>query len=158
MTRFVLYATVLACAYTMAAAAVATTTAPDNNNNNNGTANETDAVVYEIAELAFNRLMSHNCFEVYDRVKCTQLSDMSRKDVRVYFGGLLADNDTVVAVMPDGDAQLSGRPHDAFLVLDPFPSYKFGHPVFMFYVDVRTTVWKCEDTEGIYTSTYTRTR
>lgn len=109
-------------------------------------------VVYELADLAFTRLVSHNCYEAYDPVKCHELSDMSPKDVRLYFGGLLPRNETVVAVLLDSDAQLTGKPHDAFLVLDPFPAYKFGHPVFMFYVDMGLTVWKCEDTEGIYTA------
>lgn len=108
-------------------------------------------VAYELADVAFTRLVAHNCYEAYDPEKCNELSDTSAKDVRLYFGGLLADNDTVVAVLPDNDAQLTGKPHDAFLVLDPFPAYKFGHPMFMFYVDLNTTVWKCEDTEGIYT-------
>lgn len=111
-------------------------------------------VVYELADLAFTRLVAHNCYEAYDPVKCHELSDMSAKDVRLYFGGLLPRNETVVAVLLDSDAQLTGKPHDAFLVLDPFPAYKFGHPVFMFYVDVGVTVWKCEDTEGIYTGTH----
>lgn len=111
-------------------------------------------VVYELADLAFTRLVAHNCYEAYDPVKCHELSDMSAKDVRLYFGGLLPRNETVVAVLLDSDAQLTGKPHDAFLVLDPFPAYKFGHPVFMFYVDIGLTVWKCEDTEGIYTSAY----
>lgn len=111
-----------------------------------------DNAVYELADLAFGRLVAHNCYEAYDREQCNELSDMSAKDVRLYFGGLMA-NDTVVAVMPDNDAQLTGRPHDAFLVLDPFPAYKFGHPMFMFYVDLNVSVWKCEDTEGIYTGT-----
>lgn len=110
----------------------------------------TDAV-YELADLAFTRLVAHNCYELYDPEKCNELSDMSAKDVRLYFGGALADNDTVVAVLPDNDAQLTGKPHDAFFVLDPFPAYKFGHPMFMFYVDIGVTVWKCEETEGIYT-------
>jgi len=112
-------------------------------------------VVYELADLAFTRLVAHNCYEAYDPVKCHELSDMSAKDVRLYFGGLLPRNETVVAVLLDSDAQLTGKPHDAFLVLDPFPAYKFGHPVFMFYVDVGVTVWKCEDTEGIYTGAHT---
>lgn len=108
-------------------------------------------VVYELADLAFTRLVAHNCYEAYDPEKCHELSDMSAKDVRLYFGGLLPRNETVVAVLLDSDAQLTSKPHDAFLVLDPFPAYKFGHPVFMFYVDFNLTVWKCEDTEGIYT-------
>lgn len=112
-----------------------------------------DDVVYELADLAFNRLVSHNCYETYDQQKCSTLSDMSAKDVRLYFGGLLANNDTVMAVLPDNEAQLN-RPHDAFLVLDPFPAYKFGHPMFMFYADFNHTVWTCENTEGIYTSQY----
>lgn len=111
-------------------------------------------VVYELADLAFTRLVAHNCYEAYDPVKCHELSDMSAKDVRLYFGGLLPRNETVVAVLLDSDAQLTGKPHDAFLVLDPFPAYKFGHPVFMFYVDIGVTVWKCEDTEGIYTGSH----
>ncbi|VVC26738.1 Hypothetical protein CINCED_3A000879 [Cinara cedri] len=109
-------------------------------------------VVYELADLAFTRLVAHNCYEAYDPEKCNELSDTSAKDVRLYFGGLLANNDTVVAVLPDNDALMVGKPHDAFLVLDPFPWYKFGHPTFMFYVDVGVPVWKCEDTEGIYSA------
>lgn len=111
-------------------------------------------VVYELADLAFTRLVAHNCYEAYDPEKCNELSDMSAKDVRLYFGGLLANNDSVVAVLPDNDAQLVAKPHDAFLVLDPFPAYKFGHPTFMFYVDLGVSVWKCEDTEGIYSGPY----
>lgn len=109
------------------------------------------AVAYELADLAFGRLVAHNCYEAYDPEKCNQLSDISAKDVRLYFGGLLPRNETVVAVLPDGDAQLTGKPHHAFIVLDPFPAYKFGHPMFMFHVDLGVTVWKCEDSEGIYT-------
>jgi len=119
------------------------------------TVNRTD-VVYELADLAFNRLVAHNCLEAYDQEKCNQLSDMSAKDVRMYFGGLLPNNETVVAVLPDGEALLTGKPHDAFIVLDPFPAYKFGHPVFMFYVDLGVSVWKCESTEGVYTGPYIR--
>ncbi|XP_050424339.1 uncharacterized protein LOC126835654 [Adelges cooleyi] len=107
------------------------------------------SVMYEMADLAFTRLVAHNCYEAYDPEKCNELSDMSAKDVRLYFGGMLP-NDTVVAVLPDGDAQLTAKPRDAFLVLDPFPAYKFGHPMFMFYVDTAVDVRKCEDTEGIY--------
>lgn len=109
-------------------------------------------VVYELADLAFARLVTRNCYEAYDSEKCNELSDISAKDVRLYYGGLRADNDTVVAVLPDNDAQLAAtdRPHDAYLVLDPFPAYKFGHPVFMFHVDFAVDAWKCEDIEGVH--------
>lgn len=125
------------------------------------TASEPDAhtvdIVYELADLAFTRVVAHNCYEAYDSEKCDELSDMSAKDVRLYYGGMLA-NDTVMAILPDNDAQLIGKPHhDTFLVLDPFPAYKFGHPIFMFYVDFGVTVWKCEDNEGIYAGSYSRT-
>lgn len=112
-------------------------------------------LVYEIADVAFTRLVMHNCYEqVESASKCNEIADVSPKDVRLYFGGLLPDNQTVVAVMPDNDAVLTTREHHAFLVLDPFPAYKFGHPVFMFYVDVNVSVRDCEIVEGIYTGQY----
>lgn len=114
-------------------------------------------LVYELAEVALARLMAHNCFESYESVKCDQLTDSSAKDLRLYFGGLLANNDTVVAVLPDNEARLTSRPHDAFIVFDPFPAYKFGHPIYMFYVDLNVTTWKCEDIEGAHSSILCKT-
>lgn len=111
-------------------------------------------VVYELADLAFSRLVTRNCYEAYDSEKCSELSDISAKDVRLYYGGLRADNDTVVAVLPDNNAPLTAtnRSHDAYLALDPFPAYKFGHPIFVFHVDFAVTIWKCEDIEGVHLS------
>lgn len=114
-------------------------------------------MVYELADVALARLLAHNCYESYEPVKCDQLTDTSAKDLRLYFGGLLPNNDTVVAVLPDNEARLTTKPHDAFIVFDPFPAYKFGHPIYMFYVDVNVTTWKCEDIEGIHTSILCKT-
>lgn len=109
-------------------------------------------LVYEIADVAFSRLVMHNCYErMESKSKCSEIADVSPKDVRLYFGGLLPDNNTVIAVMPDNDAKLQGREHHGFLVLDPFPAYKFGHPLFMFYLDVNVSVRDCETHEGIFT-------
>ncbi|XP_058478690.1 uncharacterized protein si:ch211-67e16.11 [Solea solea] len=40
--------------------------------------------------------------------------------------------------------------HDAVLVLDPSPGENFGHPVFLFYVDVNVTKKRCSHLDGIY--------
>ncbi|XP_017265679.1 uncharacterized protein si:ch211-67e16.11 [Kryptolebias marmoratus] len=40
--------------------------------------------------------------------------------------------------------------HDAVLVLDPTPGENFGHPVFLFYVDVNVTKKRCSHLDGIY--------
>ncbi|XP_053733331.1 uncharacterized protein si:ch211-67e16.11 isoform X1 [Synchiropus splendidus] len=40
--------------------------------------------------------------------------------------------------------------HDAILVLDPSPGENFGHPVFLFYVDVNVTKKRCAHLDGIY--------
>lgn len=108
-------------------------------------------IAYELAEAAFARVVTHNCYESYEPANCKDISDLTSKDVRLYYGGLLPGNESVVAVLPDNDVQLTGRPHDMFFVLDPFPAYKFGHPMFMFYVDFGVTVWRCEDIDGVFT-------
>uniref|UniRef100_A0A3P8UXW1 Si:ch211-67e16.11 n=1 Tax=Cynoglossus semilaevis TaxID=244447 RepID=A0A3P8UXW1_CYNSE len=40
--------------------------------------------------------------------------------------------------------------HDAVLVLDPSPGENFGHPVFLFYVDVNVTKKRCLHMNGVY--------
>ncbi|XP_013886026.1 uncharacterized protein LOC106534062 [Austrofundulus limnaeus] len=40
--------------------------------------------------------------------------------------------------------------HDAVLVLDPSPGENFGHPVFLFYVDLNVTKKRCSHQDGIY--------
>lgn len=44
--------------------------------------------------------------------------------------------------------------HDAVLVLDPSPGENFGHPVFLFYVDVNITKKRCSHQDGIYLGEY----
>jgi len=108
-------------------------------------------IAYELAEAAFARVVAHNCYESYQPANCKDISDLTSKDVRLYYGGLLPGNESVVAVLPDNDVQLTGKPHDMFFVLDPFPAYKFGHPMFMFYADFGVTVWRCDDIDGVFT-------
>lgn len=82
---------------------------------------------------------------------------------------LSGNPDKVLAILPDssggtmgsksrsfGVGQRHQQPfpgstaHDAVLVLDPSPGENFGHPVFLFYVDVNVTKKRCSHVDGIY--------
>ncbi|KAK9505660.1 hypothetical protein O3M35_009658 [Rhynocoris fuscipes] len=40
--------------------------------------------------------------------------------------------------------------HDSILILDPKPNLRFGHPVFMFFIDLNITKVQCENINGRY--------
>uniref|UniRef100_A0A3Q2DM86 Si:ch211-67e16.11 n=1 Tax=Cyprinodon variegatus TaxID=28743 RepID=A0A3Q2DM86_CYPVA len=44
----------------------------------------------------------------------------------------------------------SSSAHDVVMVLDPSPGENFGHPVFLFYLDMNVTKKRCSHLDGIY--------
>lgn len=89
---------------------------------------------------------------------CRDLVRLPRANIRVYAAGRESTKDTggdedageqVVATLvgPEGGRALG--PHDAVLVLDPYPAASFGHLVLVFFVALRTTEERCAQLQGL---------
>ena len=81
---------------------------------------------------------------------CRDLVRLPRVNIRVYAAGRdTADDEQVLVTLvgPEGGRALG--PHDAVLVLDPYPAASFGHLVLVFFVALRTTEERCGQLQGL---------
>lgn len=84
---------------------------------------------------------------------CRDLVRVPRAQIRVYAAGRSTGTlDTAEPVMatlvgPEGGKALG--PHDAVLVLDPYPAASFGHLVLVFFVALGTTEERCALVRGL---------
>ncbi|KAI5749754.1 hypothetical protein M8J76_009955 [Diaphorina citri] len=95
---------------------------------------------------AYKWLQNFNCnkvpgrFGFTDVATCLEVKSIAKKDMRIYAAVGNAST-KLLSELPDSGIKLES-PHDGILVLDPFPSAKFGHLVLLFTIDVMSST-KC---------------
>lgn len=99
-----------------------------------------------------------NAYEWFMNVNCTEQSNLleetcllmkltPKHHFRIY-GVESQANRKFAAVFPDGENTKHKIFHDGVLVLDAFPSARFGHPILFFYVDLKSKKAECEAVKG----------
>uniref|UniRef100_T1HSD8 Uncharacterized protein n=1 Tax=Rhodnius prolixus TaxID=13249 RepID=T1HSD8_RHOPR len=93
------------------------------------------------------QLWTKVAFDWLQQELCTTCSlPGSSNDVRLY-AALPTHLGKLRPIAADSSTR-HARIHDSILVLDPKPSLRFGHPVFMFFIDLNMTVDQCTTSGG----------
>ncbi|XP_005094755.2 uncharacterized protein LOC101864447 [Aplysia californica] len=102
------------------------------------------------ADEAYNFLHNIDCEHVTftGTKECERLTNFPKESMTVYLAPS-SSYGRYVSSIPD-ERLLRGEPHDAVLVLDPYPEMSFGHVVLVFFVDVGISRAACQKKEGIY--------
>lgn len=84
---------------------------------------------------------------------CRDLVQVPRAQIRVYAAGrgtgAVDDLEPVMATLVGPEGGKPQGPHDAVLVLDPYPAASFGHLVLVFFVALGTTEERCGQVRGL---------
>ena len=100
------------------------------------------------SDAAYERIRQENCTDsgIICGLPCEAAKNLSKQEYRVYAVEPIS-GEKYTAVFIENDYKYKST-HDNVLVLDPFPTARFGHPVVAFYIDTNTTSSYCDRVKG----------
>ncbi len=107
---------------------------------------EADSLVHDWAMAVVNYFSDVDCTQqrLFTDETCRSVQTRYSLHFRVYAAGPKLGK-KFCPIFPNGDLPYNKTFHDAVLVLDPYPTVRFGHPILAFNVDIMNSTSGCDE-------------